>query len=157
MDKQSTTDKALAAYLGFACGDALGATVEFMTPRQIRKRHGLHADMIGGGWLGLSPGQVTDDSQMSLALGRALIEKGTFDAETVAGHFIRWMDGGPPDIGNTCLRSLNRVARSMDARGVGEGVETEQERETLRRCGTDLAQGFLFARPGPHLGAGAVP
>jgi EAL domain-containing protein (putative c-di-GMP-specific phosphodiesterase class I)/GGDEF domain-containing protein len=55
------------------------------------------------------------------------------------------------------LRSLNRVARSMSARVVGEGVETEQERETLRRCGTDLAQGFLFARPGPHLGAGAAP
>jgi EAL domain-containing protein (putative c-di-GMP-specific phosphodiesterase class I) len=53
------------------------------------------------------------------------------------------------------LRSLAKVARSMDARVVGEGVETEQEREALRRCGTDLAQGFLFARPGPDLPAGA--
>lgn len=36
-------DRAVAAYLGLAIGDALGATVEFMTPREIRERHGIHA------------------------------------------------------------------------------------------------------------------
>jgi len=51
------------------------------------------------------------------------------------------------------LRSLNRVARSMGAKVVGEGVETEQEREVLLACGTELAQGFLYSRPGPFVGA----
>ncbi len=52
-------------------------------------------------------------------------------------------------IAQELLRSLNRVARSMGAQVVGEGVETEQERDVLRACGTDLAQGFLYSRPGP--------
>ena len=36
-------DRALGAYLGLGLGDALGATVEFMTPREIAQRfaHGL--------------------------------------------------------------------------------------------------------------------
>lgn len=32
---------------------------------------------------------------------------------------------------------------------VGEGVETEAERATLRELGCDLLQGYLFAEPGP--------
>ena len=55
-------DRALGAYLGFAIGDALGATVEFMRPREIAQAYGVHRDMIGGGWLKLPVGQVTDDT-----------------------------------------------------------------------------------------------
>ncbi len=43
----------------------------------------------------------------------------------------------------------------MGARVVGEGVETEQERDVLRACGTDLAQGFLYSRPAPFVAATA--
>ena len=64
-------DRALGAYLGLALGDALGATVEFMTPREIAAAHGVHRRIVGAGWLKLAPGQVTDDTTMSLALGRA--------------------------------------------------------------------------------------
>ena len=71
MPNEQMLNRALGAYLGFACGDALGATVEFMTPKQIQKRYGVHQDVIGGGWLGLEAGQVTDDTQMALALGQA--------------------------------------------------------------------------------------
>lgn len=53
MTTEQALDRAMGAYLGFACGDALGATVEFMTPKQIQKRYGVHQDIIGGGWLGL--------------------------------------------------------------------------------------------------------
>lgn len=41
--------RAEAAYLGLAIGDALGATVEFMTPREIARQHGVHQDICGGG------------------------------------------------------------------------------------------------------------
>ena len=37
---------ALAAYLGFACGDALGATVEFMTRPEIAARYGVGISTI---------------------------------------------------------------------------------------------------------------
>lgn len=108
MITQELKERALGAYLGFACGDALGATVEFMTPGQIQQRYGLHQDIIGGGWLALKVGQVTDDTQMSLALGAAILEQQGWQLATVAEHFLTWLDSDPPDIGNTCRRGLLR-------------------------------------------------
>ncbi len=100
-------DRAVAAYLGLAIGDALGATVEFMTPREIRERHGIHADLTGGGWLRLRPGQVTDDTTMSLALGAAILAAGgAVEAQAAAAAFDAWMRGKPVDIGNTVRRNL---------------------------------------------------
>ena len=66
-------DRALGSYLGLAIGDALGATVEFMTPSEIVATHKVHRQILGGGWLRLKPGQVTDDTQMCLALGDAIL------------------------------------------------------------------------------------
>ena len=108
MATQHLLDRALGAYLGFACGDALGATVEFMTPAQIRQRYGLHQDIVGGGWLGLAAGQVTDDTQMSLALAQAIIEHRGWNIQAVADNFLAWMNSNPPDIGNTTRRGISR-------------------------------------------------
>ena len=69
-------NRAMAAFLGFAIGDALGATVEFMTKGEIAAQYGVHREIVGGGWLRLKPGQVTDDTQMALALGRSIIRRG---------------------------------------------------------------------------------
>jgi ADP-ribosyl-[dinitrogen reductase] hydrolase len=100
--------RALGAYLGLAIGDALGATVEFMTPGEIRSRYGTHRHMVGGGWLHLKRGQTTDDTAMSLALGRALLARGRFDAGTVCEEFAAWLKTGPVDVGNTCRRGIQR-------------------------------------------------
>ncbi|MBS4052188.1 MAG: ADP-ribosyl-[dinitrogen reductase] hydrolase, partial [Methylomonas sp.] len=111
MDKQ-LLNRALGAYLGFACGDALGATVEFMSPKQIQKRYGVHTEMIGGGWLGLEAGQVTDDTQMSLAIGDAILEQQGWNLTAVADKFVAWLESNPPDIGNTCRRGILRYRDS---------------------------------------------
>lgn len=95
-----------AAYLGLALGDALGASVEFMTPREIRSRHGVHREIRGGGWLRLRAGAVTDDTTMSLALGRAVLQEGRVDAHACAHAFDAWMRAKPIDIGNTVRRNL---------------------------------------------------
>jgi ADP-ribosyl-[dinitrogen reductase] hydrolase len=100
------SERARAAYLGLAIGDALGATVEFMTPREIAQKHGVHRDIIGGGWLRLKPGTVTDDTTMSLALGEAILEAGKVDALAAAHAFNNWMRSKPIDIGNTVRRNL---------------------------------------------------
>jgi len=51
-DLSALLDRALGAYLGLAIGDALGATVEFMTPREIAERFaaqgGVHRHIVGG-------------------------------------------------------------------------------------------------------------
>ncbi|MBC7908466.1 MAG: ADP-ribosyl-[dinitrogen reductase] hydrolase [Rhodospirillaceae bacterium] len=101
-------DRALGAFLGFAVGDALGATVEFLTRREIETKYGVHRKMIGGGWLHLAPGQITDDTEMALALGRSLVRQGTFDAKDVCEEFAAWLKSGPVDIGNTCRRGIRR-------------------------------------------------
>ena len=99
-------ERGMAAYLGLAIGDALGATVEFMTPNEIRHQIGLHSDITGGGWLRLKAGKVTDDTTMSLALGESIIAKGRVDAMAAAEAFDAWMRAKPVDIGNTVRRNL---------------------------------------------------
>ncbi len=107
--------RAQAAYLGLALGDALGATVEFMTPREIVYRYGVHREICGGGWLNIKPGQVTDDTTMSLALGAALLsDGGEVRALSCARAFDAWMRGKPVDIGNTVRRNLVAFRRSGD-------------------------------------------
>lgn len=101
-------DRALGAYLGFAIGDALGATVEFMTSSEIRQKYGCHQRMVGGGWLNLRPGQVTDDTQMSLVIGESLLRCNGFDLQDIAEGFARWLKGRPIDVGNTCRRGIRR-------------------------------------------------
>jgi ADP-ribosyl-[dinitrogen reductase] hydrolase len=109
-----TTPRAIAAYLGMAIGDALGATVEFMTPREIAAQFKVHDQIIGGGWLNLKPGQVTDDTTMALALGRSIIEAGRVDAHAAARAFDAWMRAKPVDIGNTVRRGLLAFRKTGD-------------------------------------------
>ena len=113
-------DKALGAYLGLAIGDALGATVEFMRPCEILLHYGTHRDIVGGGWLKLARGQVTDDTTMSLALGDALLQGGAGGIialrdgqdNTLVRHignaYLAWWRAGPVDCGNTCRRGILR-------------------------------------------------
>ena len=100
------SDRAVAAYLGLAIGDALGSTVEFMTPREIGVEYGTHDTLRGGGWLKLKPGHVTDDTTMSLALGNAILAQKKVDALAAAQAFDNWMRAKPVDIGNTVRRNL---------------------------------------------------
>ena len=108
--------RAIAAYLGLAVGDAFGATVEFMTPNEIRHQfapqHGTHRDMIGGGWLKLKAGEITDDTEMSLAMGQAILQHNGIQAEAIAESFSAWMRGKPKDIGNTVRRGIVQYRRT---------------------------------------------
>ena len=118
-------DRCLGAYLGLALGDALGATVEFMTPREIAHHFahqgGVHRDIIGGGWLKLAPGQVTDDTTMSLALGDALLHAQAagrpFDTRGIADAFVAWWRARPVDCGHTCQRGITRYLREGTLQG----------------------------------------
>jgi len=47
------------------------------------------------------------------------------------------------------VHSIIGLARSLRMQTVGEGVETEAQRDFLRAAGCDLMQGYLFSRPLP--------
>ncbi len=115
--------RSAGAYLGLAVGDAFGASVEFLTPREIRAQHGELRDIIGGGWLGLRKGQVTDDTEMSLALGRSILGSGGVEPPSVAEAFRAWMRSKPVDMGNTVLRGISRYRRT----GETQVPESEQD------------------------------
>jgi len=99
-------DRALGSYLGLAIGDALGATVEFLSAGEIAAKYKVHHQIIGGGWLHLKPGQVTDDTEMALALGSAVIAGEGWNLRGIADAFVTWMRSGPVDMGNTCRRGI---------------------------------------------------
>lgn len=119
--KLTLQQRAVGAYLGLAVGDALGATTEFMTPREIEAKHGVHRKMTGGGWLNLKLGQVTDDTEMSLALGQSIIDNRGVEGKAVAEAFSEWMRSKPVDIGNTVRRGI------MHYRNTGEAAVKENE------------------------------
>ncbi len=105
---QPYLNRALGAYYGLALGDALGATVEFMTAREIVARYKVHKDIVGGGWLGLKRGKVTDDTEMAMSLGSAMIASHGWNLRAIADAFVTWMRGCPIDIGDTCRRGIRR-------------------------------------------------
>ncbi|MDR3087199.1 MAG: ADP-ribosyl-[dinitrogen reductase] hydrolase [Azoarcus sp.] len=122
------TERARGAYLGLAVGDALGATVEFLTPGEIQHKFvregGEHKDIIGGGWLNLKPGQITDDTAMSLALGEAILASGgKVEALASAHAFDNWMRTKPIDIGNTVRRNLIHFRQT----GIPEAPASEHD------------------------------
>jgi ADP-ribosyl-[dinitrogen reductase] hydrolase len=121
-------DRARAALLGVAVGDALGATTEFMTPDEIRNRYGVLREIVGGGWLKLAPGQVTDDTDMTLCVARGIVRSERWDLKPIADRFAKWLSGNPADVGATCRRGIleyiekGRVEAPPDEKGAGNGA-----------------------------------
>ncbi len=107
VDLDDVRERAYASLLGMAIGDALGATVEFMTPCEIQQTYGVLDEIRGGGWLQLAPGQVTDDTQMSLCIARS-IETCGWSPGNIADRFVEWLRSKPPDVGSTCRRGIRR-------------------------------------------------
>ncbi len=110
-------DRFRGALLGLACGDALGATVEFKS----RGSFPPLVDMIGQGPHGLRAGEWTDDTSMALCLARSLVETGRFDARDQMERYVRWWregylssNGRCFDIGIATQAALERFARSGD-------------------------------------------
>lgn len=96
-------NKIMGALYGVAVGDALGAPLEFMKAEEI---HGTVRDMIGGGRLNVRPGEVTDDTQMTLAVAWGIVENPEDPVPGIGQNFVRWYDSKPKDIGGTCRAAI---------------------------------------------------
>lgn len=104
-------DRYLGCLVGLACGDALGGPVEFISREQLDHRYpdGLRT-FIGGGWLELEPGEITDDTQMALDVARSLCAYPDGNMDDLSGRFLAWRNAHPKDIGNTTRDALDRLA-----------------------------------------------
>src|SRR5215216_6068984 len=106
----SLHDRYVGTLLGLACGDALGGPVEFVNRDEIAARFPTGvSEFIGGGWLRLAPGEVTDDTAQALILAESLTDNG-LDLDRLAAGLIAWFRNGPKDIGNTTRIALEALA-----------------------------------------------
>lgn len=108
--------RAQGCLLGQLAGDALGSAVEFRSAADIARSHpdGVTLLTDGGTW-NLIAGQPTDDSEMALALARALVSKGGFDSDTVGQAYVRWARSGPFDMGGTTRAGITALAEGRAA------------------------------------------
>ena len=111
-------DKVRGALYGVAIGDALGGPLEFMNAEQIKQKYGGRVtEMVGGGWLNLTPGETTDDTAMTLAVCEGIMENSSAPIEPIGRRFIEWVDTAPKDIGMTCSRAIG-IARTNLSTGM---------------------------------------
>lgn len=93
-------DRALGALWGLACGDSLGANLEFLAPELIREKYGTVTEMLEGNW---SAGAPTDDTDLALIWLRHFAEGGdgySYSArEDLSRRLKVWLDRDPKDVG----------------------------------------------------------
>lgn len=92
-------DKIKGGLFGVAIGDALGGTTEFMSEREIKNKYGQLTDIIGGGVWQLSPGEVTDDTAMTLCVAKGIIQSPDDPIPHMGEEFLSWYAQKPKDVG----------------------------------------------------------
>jgi ADP-ribosyl-[dinitrogen reductase] hydrolase len=97
--KPTKLNRYLGSLVGLAIGDALGTTLEFKSPGSFEPID----DMVGGGPLRLNPGELTDDTSMSLCLADSLIKCQGFDAKDQMDRYCRWWKEGYLSSNGTCF------------------------------------------------------
>jgi ADP-ribosylglycohydrolase/fructose-1,6-bisphosphatase/inositol monophosphatase family enzyme len=109
---QAIADPALLAraqgcLLGQVAGDSLGSLVEFEDAARIAAHFpdGPRELADGGTWNTLA-GQPTDDSEMALALARAIVGAGRYESGAALAAYRAWKSSGPFDIGQTTRAAL---------------------------------------------------
>jgi len=123
----SIEDRFAGCLLGLACGDALGGPLEEIPnspctiPRPV-------IDMIGGGWLKLQPGQITDDTEMTLCLARSIVACKKLDYADIAKRYVAWLDDSPIGAGKTCTTAITRIKEGIPWH---EAANTELGRNSL--------------------------
>lgn len=102
---KSMLDRIKGGLFGVAVGDALGATTEFMSAEEVRERYGKVTDIMGCGYFDLLPGEVTDDTAMTIAVAKGIIQSPDNPIPAIGEEFLRWYDTKPKDVG-TIIRTV---------------------------------------------------
>lgn len=110
-------DRYAGALLGLACGDAVGATTEFLE----RGTFEPVIDMVGGGAFDLKPGQWTDDTSLAMCLAESLVACAGFDPVDQMSRYLSWYRHGywsarphSFDIGQTTEHALRQFEKTQN-------------------------------------------
>ena len=139
MKREPNRNKVLGSLLGFAIGDAMGATTEFMTQREIYHRYGEVNDLIGGGWLHLRPGEVTDDTQMMTIVAKSRMRGLEAFTKNCCSGFVDWLSRGPKDVGGACRVAILQGGRKSPDEWMRLSMERQEANQRL-----DLGNGAVM-------------
>ena len=78
----------------------------------------------------------------------AALKRYPVDYLKIDRSFVRGLPGDVDD--SQIVRAVIRLGQNLSLRVIAEGVEDRSQLEALREYGCDLAQGYLFGRPGPE-------
>ncbi len=173
----SITQRASGCLFGLAFGDALGADTEFMNVNEILRSYPPHGPLQIKG----NPALVTDDTQMTLAVGEALLNAPQpYTATTVEGPlrqaFVEWSKS--PDNnrapGMTCMSACRRLAHGVpwyeatvaNSKGCGANMRvapvgllhnvTEESRAALAQFQAALTHGHATGLAAADLTAATI-
>ena len=120
-----TKDRIRGALYGVAIGDALGAPLERMSVVDIRKKYGPDKvkDMVGGGWLNVWPGETTDDTALTIAVARGIIENPDDPVPAVGRYFVEYYKNCHDIIGHTTKYAITNAL----ALAGGKAPETKEQ------------------------------
>lgn len=140
-------NRARGVLWGQAVGDALGTTVEFHDEFSIATRSEKRwpRELVGAGPFNLLPGQVTDDTELALALARTVAAMGTYDDDAVAEAYLAWFASEPFDFGRATSRAFRATAKSAEEVRKRADPKTEAN-GSLMRCSSLGVFGARLAR-----------
>ena len=125
-------------FLAGWCAEAAGARLEFRNERFSKKTVELALHMRGESTSGIYPGQITDDSEMEIALLSALLESINdeyFPIELIATKYIEWYNSKPFDVGQTITFALLSSNNAEDMLNNANEYNTNSESNgSLMRC-----------------------
>ncbi len=138
---QDIYNRAMGCLLGALCGDAAGATLEFLNHEPTFKEVNRAMSLPGGGKLAVAPGQITDDGELTLCLAQALAKVKRFDLEVIARNYSQWIESRPFDIGLTTSDSLSAPKnQNMSHQSYAEVMT----KAAAKLCITSKANGSLM-------------
>jgi ADP-ribosylglycohydrolase len=135
-------DRYAGCLLGLACGDALGATLQFRKPGSFVPVHDLKG---GGPWL-LPQGAWTDDTAMSVCVAESLLAHEGCDTADQLQRYRRWQESGEYSSTGQCVGITGAVAAALAGVHVAANAAAPADAQALTRAGAVV----LFAASSPE-------
>ena len=137
---------AIGCLLGACCGDAAGATLEFIGRKPTDAEVENALNMPGGGVWNVAPGQITDDGELTLCLAHALAGQLVFEIESIARQYVCWIESHPFDIGTTTRNSFGCFLHSAYWKTICEerGYAIGMGQAAVQGCLDSKANGSLM-------------